>query len=286
MILQVFANLGQIVNDIDAQTLQQLATAYSREFKQLWRVDRAATKNNLAGTDVITIRNLSSTDAPLFSDLPTSAETIVVTIPANGLEFSAATDDLALIHDCEKATIFEISALAVTIPNVQATIDHLVEVLVVGEPRNSFTRLAEVNTYETDAAVSAIVSNTFFIAPSLAGINSDGDAPFSLWRKAGTSAPVELVEGVENLQVLYGIDDNNDAIPNQYVSANLVTDYANVITVRISITVNSVDSVGGTSTPTFGCIETGGRQPCYTGESVDGLMRRTFHQTVQLRNKG
>ena len=61
------------------------------------------TSTILAGTDVITIRNLSSTDASLFSDLPTSAETIVVTIPANGLEFSAATNDLALIHDCEKA---------------------------------------------------------------------------------------------------------------------------------------------------------------------------------------
>jgi len=243
------------------------------------------TSTILKGTDVITIRNLSSTDAPLISDLLVDTDPIVVAIPANGFEFSAAADDLALIHDCEKSTIFEITALTVTIPNVQATIEHDVEVLNVGEPRNSDPGLALVNTFETDAAVSAIVSNTFFIAPG-AGINSDGDAPFSLWRKAGTSPPVELVEGVENLQVLYGIDDNNDAVPNQYVSANLVTDYADVITVRISITVNSVDSVGGSSTPTFGCIASGGRQPCYTGESVDGLIRRTFHQTVQLRNKG
>ena len=73
---------------------------------------------------------------------------------------------------------------------------------------------------------------------------------------------------------------------NQYRTANLVTDYFAVITVRISITVNSVDSVGGTKAPTFGCLATGGRQSCFTGEIFDGLIRRTFHQTIQLRNQG
>lgn len=236
----------------------------------------------LVGTDVITIRNLSSTDAPLSVNLAAAAD-IVVTIPAIGLEYSAASDDLALIHDCEKATIFEITGL--TEAGALATIGHGVEIRVLGEPRNSFARLAEVNTYQTDASVSAIVSNTFFIAPGL-GLNSEGDNPYSLWRKAGTSAPVELVEGVEDLQILYGVDTNNDGVPNQYLGANFVTNYAAVITVRISITVNSVDAVGGTTAPTFGCLASGGRQACYIGEAIDGLLRRTFHQTIQLRNTG
>ena len=138
----------------------------------------------------------------------------------------------------------------------------------------------------TDAAVSAIVANTFFIKPG-EGVNREGDHPFSLWRKAGTGKPVELVEGVENLQVLYGVDTNNDDVPNQYLTANLVIpNFADVVTVRISITVNSVDPVGGNSEPTFGCLASGGRQACYSGEDVDGLLRRTFHQTVQLRNQG
>ncbi len=230
----------------------------------------------LVGTDIITIRNLSSTDAPLSVDLLDDTGPILVTIPANGLEFVAG--DLALIHDCEKATIFNITAINV------AAISHTdVDVCAAC---NTIPGLALVNTFETDAAVTAIVTNTFFIKPG-AGVNSDGDAPFSLWRKAGTSAPVELVEGVEDLQVLYGIDDNNDEVPNIYVTANLVTDYADVITVRLSITVNSVDPVGGTSEPTHQCIWDGGRQPCYDSpDKFDGLLRRTFHQTVQLRNKG
>ena len=146
--------------------------------------------------------------------------------------------------------------------------------------------MALINTFDTDAAVSAIVANTFFIKPG-EGVNREGDHPFSLWRKAGTGKPVELVEGVENLQVLYGVDTNNDDVPNQYLTANLVIpNFVDVVTVRISITVNSVDPVGGNSEPTFGCLASGGRQACYSGEDVDGLLRRTFHQTVQLRNQG
>jgi type IV pilus assembly protein PilW len=245
------------------------------------------TSTILVGTDVLTVRSISSTDAALFSDLPTSTEDIEVTVPTTGLGFSAAPDvtkdDLALIHDCEKATIFVVTAIADDTPSAgKATIKHDIEVTTPGNTKNT---LAEVNTFETDAAVAAIVTSTFYIAPG-AGINNDGDAPFSLWRKSGTSAPAELVEGVEDFQVLYGIDSNNTGTPNQYVSANLVTDYTAVITVRLSITVNSIDGVGGTSAPTFGCIAGGGRQSCYSGESVDGLLRRTFHQTVQVRNKG
>ena len=243
--------------------------------------------NVLEGTDVLTIRNLSSIDAPLSADLLNSAGPIEVTIPTNGLELSVQTaaindNDLVLIHDCEKATIFNVTAIGPPTAG-KAMISHTDTDIC--SACNTSKRLALVNTFETDAAVSAIVTNTFFIKPG-AGENSEGDNPFSLWRKAGTSKPVELVGGVENLQVLYGVDTNNDDVPNQYLTANLVTNFADVVTVRISITVNSVDPVGGNSTPTFDCLASGGQQACYSGEDIDGLLRRTFHQTVQLRNQG
>ncbi|MEX0941070.1 MAG: PilW family protein [Pseudomonadales bacterium] len=231
----------------------------------------------IEGTDVLTIRYASQNEAPLFTSLLTSSEDVVVTIPAGGLEF--VEDDMVMIHDCEKSTIFRITKL--TDNGSEATLEH--DTFDAPPLNNSVQRLAEVNTFETEthAAVSAIRTSTFFIAPG-AGVNNVGDTPLSLWRRFGTDAPVELVEGVEDLQVLFGTDTDNDGTPNQYLTANLVTDFTDVQTVRISITVNSVDEVGATSPPTHGCTV----QSCISGETFDGLVRRTFHQTIQVRNKG
>ena len=96
--------------------------------------------------------------------------------------------------------------------------------------------------------------------------------------------PVEMVEGVENLQLLFGEDTDTDLVPNLYTTASSVTDFNNVVTVRISLTVNSIDSVGASVPPSLGCLGAGGFQDCISGEVFDGLMRRTFTKTVQLRN--
>ncbi|MBT3626262.1 MAG: hypothetical protein HN526_19365, partial [Gammaproteobacteria bacterium] len=111
-----------------------------------------------------------------------------------------------------------------------------------------------------------------------------GDAPLSLWRKSGTTSPVELVEGIENLQILYGVSDDDDLIPNQYVSSINDVSLKNVVTIRVTVIANSIDDVGGSSAPTHGCTI----QNCYEGEGeseIDGLIRRAFTQTFMLRNR-
>lgn len=241
------------------------------------------TSKILGKTDVLTVRSISNTDDDLIADMPTSTEPIQVKVPSSGLGFS--NNDLVEIHDCEQSTIFRVTAITMDSPAAgDATIGH--DTNNVDSTRNSTLKLAQVNTYDSDAVVSPIETSTFYIAPGT-GVNNVGDTPLSLWRKYGTAAPVELVEGVEDLQLLFGVDSDGDGVPNNYVTGNLVTDFSKVVTVRITITVNSVDDVGGTSEPTHGCIWNGGEQKCVaTGDKYDGLIRRTFHQTVQLRNFG
>lgn len=238
-------------------------------------------------TDVITLRYLSQVDHRLVVDMPTSQEDPIVEMPAIGLALQ--DDHLALFHDCEKATVFKITNISLDDPAAnQATLSHDTSGTIV---QNAISALAEFNTFETDASVTAIESYTFFIAPG-AGLNNNGDRPLSLWRKSGVTAPIELVEGVENMQILYGLDNDNDDAPNRYVTAALVADWNDVVTARFSITVNSVDDVGATSSPTWPCGATLNSatspqiQACITGETYDGLLRRTFSQTMQLRNQG
>ena len=254
-----------------------------------------------SGTDVVTFRHISQVDTRLggyidagnnfiAGTMPTSTEGMVVHVDEQWAEFDL--DHLVMIHDCEKATTFRVttsnpwgrnadgSPKAVELGDVgNLTIGH--DINDTDATRNTFLRLALINTFEVDAAVSAIESHTFFIAPG-EGLNNNGQAPLSLWRKSGLQAPIELVEGVENLQVLYGVDTDSDRVPNQYFTAQFVPSWPDIVTVRVTVVVNSIDNVGSTSTPTHGCD----LQNCIGEETYDGLIRRAFSQTIQLRNHG
>ena len=234
----------------------------------------------VSGTDVITFRNLSQVEARLGVELLTEAAKPSVHIGVGWNEFEK--DHLVMIHDCEKATIFRVTDLS---PDLAGTPSTSSQDLAIGHDmndadatRNSSLRLAATNNFNTDAAVSAIESYTYFIAPG-GGFNNTGQTPRSLWRKAGLQPPVELVEGVEDLQILYGVDTDNDEAPNQYLPAYLVLDWRRLTTLIVTVVVNSIDDTGGTTTSSTGCPPPGG---C----AVDGLQRRTFTQTFQLRNHG
>ncbi|MEM7363080.1 MAG: PilW family protein [Pseudomonadota bacterium] len=228
------------------------------------------------GTDVLTLRNMSLRDYRLADDMSSSA--LDPAIATSDFEFEE--DHLVMIHDCEKATIFRITSMNGDTPSAgETSLSH--DIADTDATRNNTQLLAIVNSFQQDAAISAIETNIYYIAPGT-GVNESGNTPLSLWRKAGMNAPTELVEGIESLQVLYGVDTADDGTaPNHYLSADEVADWTAVETIRVSVVVNSIDDVGGTSTPTLGCTV----QDCIAGQSFDGLIRRTFTQTFQLRNQ-
>jgi len=234
------------------------------------------TSKIVSGTDIVTLRGLSHVDARVAENMPTGQEDIVVQIPNGGLEFD--DDYLVMIHDCVQGTIFRITNIDLDSPSAnKAIIAH-----GTGDPdrvRNDFLHIARSDTFSTDASVTGILTHTFFIAPGV-GVNNRGDTSLSLWRKTGLQRPVELVEGVEDLQILFGVDTDKDRIPNQYRKASSMVDFTQVITIRVSVTTNSVDAVGAITEPTHGCDV----QVCLLNKEVDGLLRRTFTQTFMMRN--
>ncbi len=259
----------------------------------------------VSGTDVITVRHVSKAEAGVggyetlpagtivYDDPLTAAVPVVIGVPEGWDEFDL--DHIVAIHDCEQSSVFRVTtsnpwgrngdgspapAPAPTPPS--QTTDLIVghDINDLDSTRNADPRLTEEDPFDRTALVSAIESHTFFIAPG-EGVNNLGNTPLSLWRKSGLEPPLELVEGVEDLQFLYGADTDADGVPNQYLQANFVANWQQIVTVRVTIVVNSVDSVGGTSTPTQTCAV----QDCVAGEDFDGLIRRTFSQTILLRNQ-
>jgi type IV pilus assembly protein PilW len=96
-----------------------------------------------------------------------------------------------------------------------------------------------------------------------------------------TSASNALViaEGIEDMQLLYGVDTDTDGVANQYLAESNVTtaNWPNVVSVRITLLVNSVETVFNKSLR--GC------ESCITfNPSASNYLRGEFHSTVRIRN--
>lgn len=89
----------------------------------------------------------------------------------------------------------------------------------------------------------------------------------------------ELAEGIEDMQITYGVDTNNDKAVDQYVTADAVADWATVLSVRISLLLASVGTDVYTTEP---------QQYIYNGATTtpaDRRLRKIFDTTIAVRNR-
>ena len=121
------------------------------------------------------------------------------------------------------------------------------------------------------AAASGLVQNYYYV--------NNGQ----LMCQGNTNAnPQALIDGVDSMQILYGIDTDvtADFIPNEYVTADKVPDWNRVMSVRVALLLNSVDSVrSGTDTNAYNLLDVAG-----IGPFNDMLRRRVYSKTILLRN--
>ena len=118
--------------------------------------------------------------------------------------------------------------------------------------------------------------------------------PALFWRELGNNAAAanaeELVEGVENIQFMYGEDTDSDNVPNAYVPADKVTDWTQVISVKVSLLMRSVITSieNNTDSTSNQNITTGNQTVNFNGVAItptDGRLRRVFSTTIAFRNK-
>ena len=129
---------------------------------------------------------------------------------------------------------------------------------------------AKSQQFENDAAVIELQTVTYSI-----GVGASGEP--ALFR-AEFGVVQELVEGIEDMQVLYGVDSDNDDFPNQYITANNVVDFDDVVAVRVALLVRSIDDFVTESAQTYS----------YNGVQTtagDNRIRQVFTTTIALRNR-
>ncbi len=125
--------------------------------------------------------------------------------------------------------------------------------------------------FEGDAVVIELQTVNYFLG------DGAGGEP-ALFRQEFNQAAQELVEGIEDMQILYGVDLDDDQFPNQYLTANNVPDFDDVVAIRLQLLVRSIDDfvTEDAQVYTFDGVQT---------TPNDRRIRQVFTTTIALRNR-
>ena len=98
-------------------------------------------------------------------------------------------------------------------------------------------------------------------------------------------APLRLVDGVEAMHILYGLDTDADGSANQYVPVAGVGNFDNVVSVRVGLLLRTDDDAlaAQVDNTNYTVLD----ETVHDGATVPGdrRLRRLLVRTIQLRNK-
>lgn len=219
----------------------------------------------LGGSDVITIRKAEGQGNIVTSHPDTDGNGIgnedLTLANTTGL----AAGNQVVVSDCSSGDVFQISNITGNV------IAHEIVASTGTSPTNIPGNATQpLSKSFTNGQVYPINTISYYIR------TSNGQP--SLYRRIGANDAQELVEGIEQMQILYGEDTDADKTANYYVAADSVVNMANVVSIRISLLARTLDDNltsqaqnytynGATSTPT------------------DRRIRRVFTTTIALRNR-
>jgi len=89
-----------------------------------------------------------------------------------------------------------------------------------------------------------------------------------------------LVEGVENMQLEFGIDTDDDGVANQYKVAPTGAEMDQAVTAKIHLLLRSILKIAG-----YRDDKTYALGQKVVAAQRDGFLRRVFSTTVHLRNR-
>lgn len=227
----------------------------------------------VAGSDVLVIQRVSPFSPSLIGNLaPSNANIQIDTNPNNEI----AAGDILMLSDCRDTDIF--MANNVSSGGGKVTIAHSNSV-------NTDNKLSKV--YQADARLMRLIMNGYFI-----GTNTDGNTALfrtSISTNGSMGTPVELVEGVETMQLSYGEDTSGDGLPNRYVVAGDITDTDDIVSIRIGLLMYSTDTnvAPSTDTKTYNIagtdVSNSGTTPTH---GADKSLRQPYTATIKIRNRG
>jgi len=263
----------------------------------------------VAGSDVIVLRKVSKgypLAPPFPPPNPTSAQ-LNVDPSANGV---VERGQIAMVSDCKQTSIFQITGNPTPGAGGGITLAHAAS----GNPGNACpvwgngpNCVPGEQTYSSSARLYVGEVLVFFVGLDDANRDAANNPTPTLYRgvlastgcpgAAGTVACIRadpLVAGVENMQILYGVDDNNDRVPDRMLTAaqvNAEGRWGVVRTVNVGLLIRGDNLVGQTdtevNTQNFLLTGTDGSTGTVVGTGAfnDRRWRRAFNTTVTIRSR-
>ena len=174
-----------------------------------------------------------------------------------------ASCDIVMVSDCANAAVFQVTGWT---PGSLSVNYAAASGGCAGGNANVLTQTFAGGTLQKALTTSYYIRNNPNNQPSL-------------YRIINSSPEEELVEGVEKMQILYGRDGNGDGRTDSYVTANLVTNWNTVTSVRITLLLRTLeDNIASTNLN-------------YSYEDIvnqaapDRRIRRVFTTTIAIRNR-
>lgn len=232
----------------------------------------------VAGTDILHIKRASDEFIRVTGALTLSA----AHIPVEDNTVGFAASDFVLVSDCTSADVFRISNTPKAAGTGNTVFAHVAGTL------NSSGTLTQL--YGADSEVYGFEATDFFVRDT--GRDTESGLPINALyfrqRNIGSagamSAATELVEGVENMQLSYGVDNDDDRDVDVYQTADAVADWTNVLSVKVELRMaaNEENVVGRTGTVSAQV------EVDVLGNAIannDGRYRKVFTNVFAVRNK-
>ena len=227
--------------------------------------------DGLNSADSITFRSATGSGTLVTTTMTAASDSISVDSVA-----TITSGMAALISDCDNGDIFQVTGVSGT------SLAH-----AAGTNTNTSTNLSK--TYASGSRVYQAQQSTFCIAlgadpaqPSLRRLTNPTSG------QTCASNGDELIEGVENMQILYGEDTdadsegaNGDGTANRYVPIGTASlDIDRVVSVRLSLLARSLNNNLTTAPSPYTFNGT-----AVTPGATDKYLRKVFTTTITLRNK-
>lgn len=236
----------------------------------------------IPGSDILLINHVSTSSVPLVPNYNESAQIHIDTTAPDDGPFTAG--ELLIVSDCQKASVFRATNASTGGGGVRINIAHGTS---SGNPRNKCSNwhtssdCAPGQVYGPGSELARIHQRVYFVGTPPTGSRSGRPSLYQARLTSNATYQIEeLIEGVENMQIRYGVDDGLSGAVDDYLSANDVVDWNEVVTVRIGLLVRAPDEYG---------TETDAVDYNVNGTTVrapgDRRMRQVFTTTVALRNK-
>lgn len=242
--------------------------------------------NRKSGTDILVIHRLSTTSVTIDSDQNGHADTNVALSSGNVTYASLGSDYYMQISRCTDVP-----------PEASFVVDHDTSQFVLhsetptGSPPNCMNGgLNSVRKYVVRAFYIATCddcsgSGDGIPTLKMAELTANGGGVCATGTSAtcGTITITSIAQGIENMQLEYGIDDTGTGTPARFVAAPAAADWKNAVAVKIFLLARNTEStVGYTDTKAYS-LSSDGTQ--LTGTPFnDGYHRHVYAVTVRATN--